>query len=243
MRVAVLRDGDKKMKIAVSSLGTSLDAWAGAAFGTCSQFLIVDTETMDVVVVTVPLEERDPSKVSLAAIRAIANQGAEVVLTGPIKDLCRQAIVNLGMEIVAGIGRMTVRDAVALYATNGPQAVASYEPPPAKIAVASHGDNLEATLSQRGEVCTSFILVDPQTSEIEIVRVKPADSIAQASVNAVRAAAQSGATVVITPEIRPACCTALRALAITVALADETLTVREAIDAYQRGDLESPPHV
>ena len=112
-----------------------------------------------------------------------------------------------------------------------------------KIAVASHGDSLDATLSQKGEVCTSFVLVDPQTMDSEVVRIEPADSPVRASVQAVRAAAKSGATVVITPEIRPTCCTALRALAITVALADESLTVREAVAAYGRGELISPPYL
>jgi predicted Fe-Mo cluster-binding NifX family protein len=75
----------------------------------------------------------------------------------------------------------------------------------------------------------------------EIVRVKPAETIERASVNAVRAAARSGATVVITPEIRPACCEALRSLAITVALADPECTVRQAIQQYLSGELSSPP--
>jgi predicted Fe-Mo cluster-binding NifX family protein len=229
------------MKIAVASQGASLDAWAGVPFGTCSQFLVVDTETMDFVVISVPPEQLDPQKVSLAAIRAIVNQGAEVVITGAIKDLCRQAMINLGIQVVSGIGRMTVREAVTLYITNGRQAVESYLPPPEKIAVASHGNDLDATLGPKGEPCTSFILVDPQTMEFERVKVEEADTLVQASVNAVRAAARSGATVVITPEIRPECCTALRALAIAVCLAEEGLTVRQAIERYRRGELVSAP--
>jgi len=231
------------MKIAVSSLGTSLDAWAGGAFGTCSQFLVVDSESLDFVVISVPPEQIDPSKVSLGAIRAIANQGTEVVITGHIKDICRQAMTNLGIRVIDGIGRMTVREAVALFTTNGVEALAHYEPPPAKIAVASHGDDLDATLSHKGEPCTSFVLVDPQTMEFQVIRVETADSLVQASVNAVRAAARSGAAVVITPQIRPECCTALQALAIEVSLADEGMTVREAIGAYQRGELTRPPHL
>jgi predicted Fe-Mo cluster-binding NifX family protein len=76
-----------------------------------------------------------------------------------------------------------------------------------------------------------------------VIAVEPAESPAQASVNAVRAAAQNGATVVITPQLRPACCAALRALAIEIALAEETLTVREAIAAYQQGKLPTPPYL
>jgi predicted Fe-Mo cluster-binding NifX family protein len=150
---------------------------------------------------------------------------------------------TLGMELISGIEGMTVRQAVELYTTQGQHALAHYQPPPSKIAVASHGDGLDATLSHKGEPCTSFVLVSPQNWTFEVVRVAPADSIARASVNAVRAAAQSGATVVITPEIRPACCTALRTLAITVALADPKLTVREAVNKYLAGELESPPYL
>jgi hypothetical protein len=72
------------MLVAVSSLGTDLDAWTGIPFGACSQFLVADTETMEFVVVSVPTQQQDPTKVSLSAIRAIARQGAEVVITGPI---------------------------------------------------------------------------------------------------------------------------------------------------------------
>jgi len=224
-------------------MGTSLEAWAGGPFGTCSQFLVVDTETMEYVVVSVPPDQLDASKVSLPAIRAIANQGAEVVLTGPIKYVCRHAMETLGIEVVANLERITVRQAVEAYLQEGQEALARYQPPTAKIAVASHGDDLGDTLSPKGEPCTSFVLVDPQTMQYQVIRVEPAETIEQASVNAVRAAARSGATVVITPEIRPACCEALRALAITVTLADPEMTVREAMQKYLSGELSSPPYL
>jgi predicted Fe-Mo cluster-binding NifX family protein len=231
------------MRVAVSSLGTSLDAWAGGAFGACSQFLVVDTETMEYVTISVPDEQLDPSKVSLPTIRALARQDVQVIITGRIKDICRQTMDNLGIEVIDGAEGMTVREAISLYTSGGSRALADYTPLPDKIAVASHGDGLDATLSPKGEACTSFVLVDPETMHFEVVRVEPAPSLAQASVNAVRAAARSGATVVITPEIRPTCCTVLRALAITVALADESLSVREAVEAYRRGELASPSYL
>jgi predicted Fe-Mo cluster-binding NifX family protein len=231
------------VQIAVSSQGTSLDAWAGGPFGLCTQFLVVDTETMEYVVVSVPPDELDASRVSLPAIRAIASQGAEVVLTGMIKDACQQAMETLGMEVVSGIERLTVRQAIEMYTTSGQEALAHVQPPAAKIAVASHGDNLEATLGPKGEPCTSFVLVNPESWTFEVIRVAPADSMERASVNAVRAAAKSGATVVLTPEIRPACCTALRTLAITVALASPEWTVREAVNKYLAGELASPPYL
>jgi predicted Fe-Mo cluster-binding NifX family protein len=224
-------------------MGTSLDAWAGASFGLCSQFLVVDTEKMASIVISVPPEQQDPSQVSLYAIRALAAQGVEAVVCGRIKEACRQALFALGIEVVEGVERMTVRQAAETYRASGAEGLADYTPPPVRIAVASHGVDLEATLSPQGEPCTSFVLVEPETMHSEAIAVPQGETAVQTSVNAVRAAARHGATVVITPEIRPACCTALRALSITVVLADPQLTVRQAIEAYQRGELEVPPYI
>ncbi len=226
------------MKIAVSSLGTSLESWAGAPFDACQRFLVVDTETMDFVVLSVSPEEQTPLQARLALLRAIANQGAQVVLSGRISDVCRQTLLDLGIEVIADIPRMTVREAITRYAS-GPATLKAYEPPPERIAVATHGDNLEAKLGPQAAPCTSFVLVDPRTMDYQLVPVEPAESPVQASLNAVRAAARSGATVVITPAIRPACCVALRALGIAVAIADEELTVREAVAKFARGELET----
>jgi len=231
------------MKIAVASMGTSLDAWAGASFGTSAQFIIVDTEAVDSIVIAVPPEQQDPTQISLYAIRALATQGVDTVICGRIKETCREALFALGVEVVEGIERITVRQAVETYRAQGAQALAGYEPPPARVAVASHGTDLDATLASRGEPCTSFVLVDPQTLQYQLVDVEQGETMVQTSVNAVRAAARNGATVVITPEIRPACCAALRALSIVVALADPEMTVRQAVQAYQRGELETPPYL
>ena len=231
------------MRVAVSSLGTSLDAWAGIPFGTCSQFLVVDSETMEFVVVSIPPENQDPSKVSLYAIRAVARQGAEIVITGAIKDVCRETMQSLGMEVIDNMGRMTVREAVELYAKGGPRAVLSYQPAAEKIAVASHGTDLSAVIGAKDEPCTSFILVDPNTMQFEIVQVAPGDSLLETSVNAVRAAARAGASAVITAGTRPECCVALRALAIQVMVADEGTTVAQAVERYKRGELTPAPYL
>ncbi|MBM4428776.1 MAG: hypothetical protein FJ026_00325 [Chloroflexi bacterium] len=228
------------MQVAVSTMGTDLDAWTGVPFGTCPQFLVVDTETMEYVVISVPPEHQDPTKVSLFAIRAVARQGAQVVIAGPIKDICKQTMQSLGMDVIDNIGRMTVRQAIESYLRGGPPAVQAYEAPAEKVAVASHGSDLEATVHPKDEPCTSFLLVDPQTMEWQQIQVAPAESLAQASIHAVRAAVRAGATVVITSGLRPECCTALAALAITVLVAPEDITVREAIELFQRGALSVP---
>jgi predicted Fe-Mo cluster-binding NifX family protein len=228
------------MKVAVSSLGSSLDAWTDRPFGLCSQFVVVDTDTMDYIVISVPPKKQNADKVSLYAIRALANQGVEAVLTGQIKDICREAMHSLGIQVIDGIERMTVRQAVELFALQGVEALETYKPLPARIAVSSHGTDLEAPLSGETEPCTSFVLVDPRTLDFEIVRVEQGASFTETSVNAVRAAARAGATAVITPQIRPSCCAALRALAIDIALASPDMTVRQAIQAYQQDQLQAP---
>jgi predicted Fe-Mo cluster-binding NifX family protein len=231
------------MRVAVSSLGTSLDAWAGIPFGTCSQFLVVDAETMEFVVVSIPPERQDPTKVSLYAIRAVARQGAEIVIAGAIKGICKETMQSLGMEVIDNVGRMTVREAIELYARGGPEAILAYHPPAEKIAVASHGTDPGAVIGAKDEPCTSFILVDPNTMQFEIVQVAPGDSLIEASVNAVRAAARAGATAVITAGTRPECCVALRSLAIQVLSASEGTTVAEAIEQYMQGTLLPAPYL
>ena len=86
------------------------------------------------------------------------------------------------------------REAIELYKSQGAPAVAAYRPAPARIAVASHGAGLDASLTHEGEPCTSFVLVDPQTMASRVVEVEQGDTPEQTSVNAVRAAARSGAT-------------------------------------------------
>ena len=71
-----------------------------------------------------------------------------------------------------------------------------------------------------------------------MVEVEPDGPAQEVNLNVLRALARSGAGVVITPQIDPGCCMALRALAVMVYLAPEGITVREAIELYERGELE-----
>lgn len=232
------------MKVAVASMGTVPEAWVGIRFGMCSQFLVFDLETADskhpteYIVVSVPLRPEAPERISLAAIRAVAKQGASVVITGNIKDVCRQTLLNLGIEVIDGVEGMTVQEAIEHYQATGLQTPESRKGILTRVAVASHGDSLDASLEVHFGVCASFVVVEPTTMEWQVIRVEP-DGPAQAvNKSAIRAVAQSGAMVLITPQIHPECCMALRALAITIYLAPEGITVREAIERYEQGELE-----
>ena len=77
------------MRIAVSSQGTSLDAWAGVAFDSCSQFVVVDTEAMDVLIVSVSTDEQPAGERRRALLRALVDHGASVIITGRLSELCR----------------------------------------------------------------------------------------------------------------------------------------------------------
>ena len=226
------------MKVAVASMGTVPEAWVGIRFGMCSQFLVFDLDTMDYVVVSVPPHLESPERVSLAAIRAVAKQGVSVVITGHIKDICRQTLLDLGIDVIDGVEGMTVLEAVGQYKATGLETPESRVGLPTYIAVVSTGEGLDAPVELRFGVCSSFVVVDPMTMEWETVHVEPDGPAEEVNMNGIRAVAQSGAGVVITPQIDPRCCMALRALAVTAYLAPEGITVRDAVERYGRGELE-----
>jgi len=100
------------------------------------------------------------------------------------------------------------------------------------------GEGLDARLEDPLGVCSSFVVVDPSTEEWKAVRVERSGSAREVSLNGIRAVVESGAGVLITTAIHPECCMALQALAVTVYVAPVGLTVREAIERYESGELE-----
>ncbi|MCJ7738011.1 MAG: hypothetical protein MUQ10_11995, partial [Anaerolineae bacterium] len=87
-------------------------------------------------------------------------------------------------------------------------------------------------------LCTSFLVIDPETKSWERVEI-PADGPARdVNLEAIRTIVKSGACAVITPEIHPECCMALQALAVTVYIAPAGIAVQEALARYERGELE-----
>ena len=226
------------MKVAVASMGTVPDAWVGIRFGMCSQFLVFDLDTMEYVVVSVPPHLERSERVNLAAIRAVAKQGISAVITGHIKEVCRQTLLDLGIEVIDSVEGMTVREAIEQYKATGLPTPESRQGIPTRVAAVSTGEGLEARLELRFGICSSFVVVDPTTMEWEVVRVEPDGPAQKVNMKGIQAVARSGATVLITPQIHPECCMALHALAVAVYLAPEGITVREAIERYEQGELE-----
>jgi len=193
---------------------------------------------MEYVVVSVPPHLDSPERVSLAAIRAVAGQGVTAVITGRIKDTCRQVLLDLGIEVIDGVEGMTVQEAIARYKATRLPTPESRQGVRTRVAVVSQGEGLEAPLGLRFGTCSSFVLVDPATLEWEVVRVEPDGPTREVNLQGIRAVVRGGADVLITPHIHAECCTALQALAVTVYLAPEGLTVREALERYRQGELK-----
>jgi predicted Fe-Mo cluster-binding NifX family protein len=218
-------------------MGTVPEAWVGVQFGMCTQFLVFDLDTMEYVVVSVPPRQESAEHVSLTAIRAIAKQGVSAVITGCIKDICRRTLLDLGIDVIDGVEGMTVHEAIERYKATGLATPESRKGMPARVAVITPGEGLEAPLDSPFGTCSSLIVVDPKTMEWETVRVEP-DGPARVNARVIRAVLQSGATALITPQIHPECCVALQALAVAVYLAPAGITVRDAVNRYAAGTLE-----
>jgi predicted Fe-Mo cluster-binding NifX family protein len=60
------------------------------------------------VVVSVAPSQEPSEHLSLEAIRAIAKQDVSAVITGNIKDICRQTLLELGIDVISGVQGMTV---------------------------------------------------------------------------------------------------------------------------------------
>jgi predicted Fe-Mo cluster-binding NifX family protein len=219
-------------------MGTVPEALVGVRFGMCSQFLVFDLDTMEYVVVSVPPTKEGTDRVSLAAIRAVANQDVAAVITGDIKQICCDTLFGLGIEVIDGVEGMTVMEAIERYRATGLESPGSRKGFINRIAVVSSGEGLDARLEIPLNICTSFIVVDPATNSWEIVRSEPNGPAREVSLNAIRTVVRSKAGVLITPHIHPECCMALQALAVAVYLAPEGITVQEAIEMYEAGQLE-----
>jgi predicted Fe-Mo cluster-binding NifX family protein len=136
---------------------------------------------------------------------------------------------------------MTVAEAIERYKVTGLQTPEERKGLLTRIAVVSQGEGLDAPLETDFRACSSFVVVDPRTRDWIKVQIEPGGPEQTVHVEAIRAVARSGATVLITPQIRPECCMALQALAIEVYIAPEGITVQKAIELYEAGELEPSP--
>jgi predicted DNA-binding protein (UPF0251 family)/predicted Fe-Mo cluster-binding NifX family protein len=105
-----------------------------------------------------------------------------------------------------------------------------------KIAVTSEGPTLDDFMDPRFGRAGGFIVVDPDTLEFKYVENGAAQARSQgAGIQAAETVANAGATAVLTGYVGPKAYAALAAAGIKIGHNLENMTVRQAIEVYQKG--------
>ncbi len=100
-------------KLAVSSIGNSLDSPIDPRFGRCRYFIVVDTDTMDFKVIPNPAVDATGGA-GIQAAQSVTAEGVDAVLTGAVGPHAMVALQAANKQIFyypAG----TVRQAVEAY--------------------------------------------------------------------------------------------------------------------------------
>lgn len=101
------------MKIAVSSVGPTLDDSFDARFGRCAYFLVIDPDTLE-------FEPIQNSNIALGhgagiqSAQLLANKGVTVLLTGNCGPNAFQTLAAAGIQVITGVAGQ-VREAVRMY--------------------------------------------------------------------------------------------------------------------------------
>ena len=107
-----------------------------------------------------------------------------------------------------------------------------------KIAVSSEGPDMDARVDPRFGRAAGFIIIDPDTMAFEYVDNGSSQVMAQgAGIQAAEIVAATGARVLLTGFVGPKAFQALNAAGITIGQNVDNLTVREAIQRFQAGDV------
>lgn len=108
-----------------------------------------------------------------------------------------------------------------------------------KIAITSEGPTLDDVLDPRFGRAAGFIIVDPQTLQFHYVDNGSSQTRAQgAGIQAAEVIIQNGANVVLTGYVGPKAFTALQAAGIKVGQNLDNMTVRQALERFQAGQIE-----
>lgn len=103
------------MKVAVSSLGTSLDDRVDDHFGRARYFVIADTESDAADAVDNTTNMNALQGAGIAAAETVSDHGAQAVITGHLGPKAFAALQAAQIPGYSGSG-MTVREAVAAFA-------------------------------------------------------------------------------------------------------------------------------
>jgi predicted Fe-Mo cluster-binding NifX family protein len=101
------------MKIAVSSSGEKLDAQVDPRFGRCQYFVIVDPDTMEFEAIS-NTSAMASGGAGIQAAQNVANQGANIVITGNVGPNAFQTLNAAGLKIITG-ATGTVEEVIKKY--------------------------------------------------------------------------------------------------------------------------------
>ncbi len=101
------------MKIVVSSTGDNIDSDVDPRFGRCINFLIVDTDTMQLEVVG-NSGAQSAHGAGIGAAQRVASLNVDAILTGHVGPNAHMALSKTGIKVYTG-AKGTVRDAIAQY--------------------------------------------------------------------------------------------------------------------------------
>jgi predicted Fe-Mo cluster-binding NifX family protein len=101
------------MKIAVSTMGTTLEALVDPRFGRCQYFIYVDPETLQFEAAENP-GVMAGGGAGIATAQSIASKGAQAVLTGNCGPNAYQVLSTAGIKVITGVAGK-VKDAIQDY--------------------------------------------------------------------------------------------------------------------------------
>jgi predicted Fe-Mo cluster-binding NifX family protein len=110
------RDSNRRcleMKVAVSSTGPDIEAHVDPRFGRCQYFVMVDSDSMAFEAFENP-NVTASGGAGIQSAQLVAEQGAQVVLTGNCGPNAYQTLQAAGIGVVVGVSG-TVREAVEKY--------------------------------------------------------------------------------------------------------------------------------
>ncbi|MGD9210428.1 MAG: NifB/NifX family molybdenum-iron cluster-binding protein [Desulfobacteraceae bacterium] len=108
-----------------------------------------------------------------------------------------------------------------------------------KIAISSEGPTLEDQVDPRFGRAAGFVIADPKNLSITYINNGTSQALSQgAGIQAAETVAKAGVTAVLTGYVGPKAFQALNAAGIKVAQDFENLSVREAIERYNNGEIK-----
>jgi predicted Fe-Mo cluster-binding NifX family protein len=103
------------MKLAISATGKDLDSMIDPSFGRANYFVIVDSESGDIVNVIDNLAAQDAAGgAGINAATIVAGSGAQTVLTGQVGPNAFGVLQASGIKVISNVSG-TVREAVEQY--------------------------------------------------------------------------------------------------------------------------------